>query len=237
MSKPESREIIFLEYLRLFSIYFCLALFLRCLNIYSFIFLDRARRGYEVWFGLFSLFNGLTTYMGYLMPKPSLLKNSSGTIYNPSLGVRGWVHNFSKEISSKLNVIARLEFEHAFYNVAVQHNVDPHLVWWGVYIFILTFCSVVNLIRWYRDFFNFRKKYAMRLSPLWGIEGYSREKNTWFFFFCVCGGYHIGLRNGYRRGKWIWWDVCKFCLCLFAFHFVLMLFGKTYINLFSQHLI
>ena len=27
-----------------------------------------------------SLFNGILTFMNYLMPKPSLLKNSSGTI-------------------------------------------------------------------------------------------------------------------------------------------------------------
>ena len=31
-------------------------------------------------FDLVSLFNGISTFGGYLMPKPSLLKNSSGTI-------------------------------------------------------------------------------------------------------------------------------------------------------------
>ena len=31
-------------------------------------------------FGLVSLFNGKSTFVGYLMPKPSFLKNSSGTI-------------------------------------------------------------------------------------------------------------------------------------------------------------
>ena len=30
----------------------------------------------------FDLFNGISTYLGYLMPNPSLEKNSSGTI-NP----------------------------------------------------------------------------------------------------------------------------------------------------------
>ena len=30
--------------------------------------------------GLISLLNGKTTFMGYLIPKPSLLKDSSGTI-------------------------------------------------------------------------------------------------------------------------------------------------------------
>ena len=30
--------------------------------------------------GLFSLFNGTSTLVGYLMPKPSFEKNNSGTI-------------------------------------------------------------------------------------------------------------------------------------------------------------
>ena len=33
-----------------------------------------------VWFGLVSLFNSISTFVGYLMSKPSLLKNSSGII-------------------------------------------------------------------------------------------------------------------------------------------------------------
>ena len=33
-----------------------------------------------IWFGLVSLFNVISTFVGYLMQKPSLLKNSSGTI-------------------------------------------------------------------------------------------------------------------------------------------------------------
>ena len=31
-------------------------------------------------FGLVYLFNGISTFVGYLMPKPFSLKNSSGTI-------------------------------------------------------------------------------------------------------------------------------------------------------------
>ena len=31
-------------------------------------------------FGLVSLFNGISTFVGYLMPKPFFKKNSSGTI-------------------------------------------------------------------------------------------------------------------------------------------------------------
>ena len=33
-----------------------------------------------IWFDLVSLFNGISTFVGYLKPKPSLQKNSSGTI-------------------------------------------------------------------------------------------------------------------------------------------------------------
>ena len=32
------------------------------------------------WFGLISLFNGIPTFVGYLMPKPFSKKNSSGNI-------------------------------------------------------------------------------------------------------------------------------------------------------------
>ena len=31
-------------------------------------------------FGLVSLLNGISTFVGYLMPKPSFKKNSNGTI-------------------------------------------------------------------------------------------------------------------------------------------------------------
>ena len=34
----------------------------------------------EGWFGLVSLFNGILTFVAYLMPKPFSYKNSSGTI-------------------------------------------------------------------------------------------------------------------------------------------------------------
>ena len=33
-----------------------------------------------VWFGLVSLFNGISTTVGYLMPKPFYERNSSGNI-------------------------------------------------------------------------------------------------------------------------------------------------------------
>ena len=53
------------------------------------------------------------------MLKPSLEKNRSSTIYlcQEDKGV----HSFPKDTSPKVNVIAQLEFELAYYNVAVQH--------------------------------------------------------------------------------------------------------------------
>ena len=36
--------------------------------------------GKEDWFGLVSLFNGILTFAGYLMPKSFFEKNSSGAI-------------------------------------------------------------------------------------------------------------------------------------------------------------
>ena len=61
--------------------------------------------------GLVSLFNGISTSVCYLMPKPSLKKKSSDTIQL----IAGWGDNkaqtFEKNINPKANVIARLEFE------------------------------------------------------------------------------------------------------------------------------
>ena len=37
------------------------------------------KSGSEVWFGLVSLFNAISTFVGYLMPEPSFHMNS-GTI-------------------------------------------------------------------------------------------------------------------------------------------------------------
>ena len=40
----------------------------------------KLRNRVQRWFGLVSLFNGISTFVGYLMPKPFSKKNSSGTI-------------------------------------------------------------------------------------------------------------------------------------------------------------
>ena len=58
---------------------------------------------------LFSLFNGISTSVAYSVSKPSLSKDSGGTIQLIAGGVRGEVvHTFSKGISSKLNEIVWL---------------------------------------------------------------------------------------------------------------------------------
>ena len=55
------------------------------------------------------------------MLKPSLLRNCSGTIL-PIAGTAKEVHTFPKGICLKMNVITQMEFELAYYDVAVQHN-------------------------------------------------------------------------------------------------------------------
>ena len=38
------------------------------------------KKSSNIWFGLVCLFDGISAFVGYLMPKPSFLKDSSGTI-------------------------------------------------------------------------------------------------------------------------------------------------------------
>ena len=66
-------------------------------------------------FGLVSLFNGISTFVGYLMPKLFSLKNYL-THYWEDKGV----HTFPKGICPKVNVIARLEYELAYYDSVVH---------------------------------------------------------------------------------------------------------------------
>ena len=56
---------------------------------------------------VFFLFNGISTFVDYLMAKP-LLPEEQG------------VHTFPKGICQKVNVIAWLEFELAYYDSAVH---------------------------------------------------------------------------------------------------------------------
>ena len=57
----------------------------------------------KIWFCLGSLFNGISTFAGYLMPKPSLQKDSSNTIQSIAGGGEG-VHIFPN-VSPKINII------------------------------------------------------------------------------------------------------------------------------------
>ena len=55
--------------------------------------------------GLLSLFNGISTFVGYLMPKSSYLTDRGDKR----------VHIFPKSIYPKVDVIARLEFELVYF--------------------------------------------------------------------------------------------------------------------------
>ena len=57
------------------------------------------------------------------MPKPSLQKNISGTIHPIARDGDKGVHIFLNGISLKVNVIARLKFELAYYKVTAHHVV------------------------------------------------------------------------------------------------------------------
>ena len=60
---------------------------------------------------LFHIFNDISTFVGYLIPKTSLLQNSSGTI-QPIAG--GWIwggHTFPKSISPKVYAIVIISKE------------------------------------------------------------------------------------------------------------------------------
>ena len=56
-----------------------------------------------------------------LMPKAILIKNSNGNMKPIVESVDKGVHAFPKGIRPKMNVIARREFEIAYFNVAIHH--------------------------------------------------------------------------------------------------------------------
>ena len=68
-------------------------------------------------FDLVSLFNGISTFVGYL--KPLLLEELWCYYLTHSWKDKG-VHTFPKGIYPKMNIIARLEYELAYYDSAVQ---------------------------------------------------------------------------------------------------------------------
>ena len=70
-------------------------------------------------FSFVSLFSGITTFVGYLMLKPSFEKNISCNIW-PIVGRIKRIHTLPKSIFSKVNVIARLYFELTYYDSVVH---------------------------------------------------------------------------------------------------------------------
>ena len=102
------------------------------LLIYIYIYIERERERRADWvdnlmyafpksdftriskwlFALFSIFNGISTIMVYLMSKRSLWKNSSNTIYSIAEGIRGfisfsWVFLSESECNSVTGVRTR----------------------------------------------------------------------------------------------------------------------------------
>ena len=65
------------------------------------------------------MLNGILTFVDYLMLKPSTWKGAV-ILFNPYLGVQK-VQIFLKGISPKVNVIARLELELAYFEAAGKH--------------------------------------------------------------------------------------------------------------------
>ena len=69
---------------------------------------------------------------------------------NPYLeGANKGVHNFPKSISPKVNVIAWLEIEHAYYGVTVEHVsykakwISPDILW-----AVIEYCIETIGLRW-----------------------------------------------------------------------------------------
>ena len=73
------------------------------------------------WFGSVSLFNGISTFMDYLMQKLRLSNNSSGIIELVPHRVDKMLHIFLKGISPKVNVIVRFGFELGFNAIKFHH--------------------------------------------------------------------------------------------------------------------
>ena len=74
----------------------------------------------DVSIGMVSLFNGISSLIVYLMPKLSLQKNSNDTV-QPIIGEIKRVYSFPNGISPKLDIIAQIELELAYFKAAVQY--------------------------------------------------------------------------------------------------------------------
>ena len=74
------------------------------------------------WPDLVSLFNGISTFVGYLMPK------GHSWYYLTHSWEHKRVHTFPKSISLKVGIIVWLEFELAHYDITAQ-QVSSHYAW------------------------------------------------------------------------------------------------------------
>ena len=70
-----------------------------------------------VWFGLF---NGISTFVGYLNAKAILIEEQQWYYLTHSWEDKG-IHTFPKVICPKVNIIGWPEFELTYYDSAVQH--------------------------------------------------------------------------------------------------------------------
>ena len=75
-----------------------------------------------IFIGLVSLFNGISTFMGYLQLFYFTISEEKQQWYflTHSWKDKGF-HNIPKGIRPKVNIIAQLEFELAYYDVTMQH--------------------------------------------------------------------------------------------------------------------
>ena len=94
----------------------------------------------SVGFGLVSLFNGISSFVGYLMTKPTTVV----VLFNQQVirGNKGF-YTIPKGISLKVNIIVQLEFKLTNYIITVQHisHYTTEIPWyfhlhnWTVYKF------------------------------------------------------------------------------------------------------
>ena len=102
-----------------------------------------------VWFGLVPLFNGISTLFRLFNAKAILLEEQQW-YYSTHSWEDKRVHTFPKGICPKVNVIARLEYELAYYDSAVHRfnlytTRTPPIFWFNlnlIYIFTNTSARV-----------------------------------------------------------------------------------------------
>ena len=110
-----------------FSLSLSLSIYIYILQQYMVVTISL---GGFVWFGLFSLFNGISTLFRLFNAKAILLEEQYYLTH--SWDDKG-VHTFPKGICPKVNVIARLEYELTYYDSAIHrfnHYTTRTPRWW-----------------------------------------------------------------------------------------------------------